>query len=132
MKTKGRGKAGKLLFKYILKDKFMPFFREWSEERKIIMEKHNTSHNHLFIKDDGTPATSSVIRTWVAELEEFLKVPFYAHSARHYITTLLSKKNIPHNLIKEIMGWSTVLMVEVYDDTTARDKEYKELENLRI
>lgn len=131
IKTKGRGRAGKLLYKYILREKFLPFYKDWLKQRKSILEKKNLEHNYLFIKNDGNPATPAVIRGWIEEFEERLKVPFYCHSLRHFLTTLLSKKNIPAPLIKEIMGWSSVQMVETYDDTTARDKKYPELEGMR-
>lgn len=132
IKTKGRGKSGKLLHKYILRDKFLPYYRTWMEERETIMKSKKVSHNKMFIKEDGTPATESQIRGWVSELENHLKVPFYTHSLRHYLTTLLSKKNIPYTLIKEIFGWSDLSMCLLYDDTTARDKKYPELENLKL
>jgi len=64
--------------------------------------------------------------------ENYLKVPFYTHALRHYLTTLLSKQNIPHMLIKEIMGWSSLELVSVYDDSSAKDRSYPELENLKI
>ena len=131
IKTKGRGKAGKLLYKYILKDKFMPYFNEWMYERSRIMAQKGTEHNFLFIKNDGTPATPTTIRGWVEEFEDYLKVPFYTHALRHYLTTLLSKKNIPHVLIKEIFGWSSLEMVLIYDDSTIGSRNYPELESLR-
>jgi integrase len=132
IKTKGRGKSGKLLYKYILRDKFLPFYREWLEEREKILKEKGKDHKSLFIKSDGDPATPSVVRGWVEEFEKYLKVPFYTHALRHYLTTLLSKKNIPHILIKEIFGWSSLEMVLIYDDSTAKDRTYKELENLKI
>lgn len=132
IKTKGRGKSGKLLHKYILRDKFLPFFEEWVKERELILKENKKDHNKMFIKPDGSPVTDAIIRGWVQEFEDFLKVPFYAHALRHYLTTLLSKKNIPHMLIKEIFGWSSLEMVLIYDDSTAKDREYPELENLKI
>lgn len=131
IKTKGRGKSGKLLYKYILRDKFLPFYKEWLVERERIMNKKGTTHSALFIKQDGTPATSSTIRRWVEGFEQYLKVPFYSHACRHYLTTLLSKKNIPPILIKDIFGWSDLSMVVLYDDSTMKDKNFPELENLR-
>ena len=72
------------------------------------------------------------IRGWIDGFGEYLGVSVYAHSLRHYLTTLLSKKNIPPMLIKEIMGWSSLELVSVYDDTTAKDRDYPELENLKL
>lgn len=132
IKTKGRGKSGKLLYKYILRDKFLPFYGEWMEERQKILKENNLEHKALFIKNDGTPASDGTIRGWIEGFEKHLGVPFYAHALRHYLTTLLSKKNIPHVLIKEIFGWSSLEMVSLYDDSSAKDREYPELENLRI
>jgi site-specific recombinase XerD len=132
IKTKGRGKSGKLLYKYILREKFLPYFRAWKAEREEILKKKNLNHNSMFIRPNGSPATPQTVNKWVDEIEAYLKVPFYAHSLRHYFATLLSKKNIPHMLIKEIFGWESVEMVGIYDDTTVKDRNYPELENLRI
>ena len=132
IKTKGRGKSGKLLYKYILKDKFVPFYRKWIKERENILKEKGLNHNCLFIKQDGSPATGPTIRGWIEGFEKYLGVPFYAHALRHYLVTLFSKKNIPPFLIKEIMGWSSLEMVQIYDDSTAKDREYKELQNLKL
>jgi len=132
IKTKGRGKAGKLLHKYILRDKFLPYYNAWLKEREKILKKKGLTHDFLFIKRNGQPATSGTVRAWAKSFENYLKVPFYAHALRHYLTTLLSKKNIPPLLIKEIFGWSDLSMVSLYDDSTAKDKDYPELENLKL
>jgi integrase len=131
IKTKGRGRSGKLLYKYILRDKFLPHYKEWLVERQSILESQKKSHNSLFIRKDGEPITESGVRSWVADFEDYLKVPFYTHSLRHYLTTLLARKNIPHPLIKEIFGWENIGMVGVYDDSTAKDRVWTELENLK-
>lgn len=132
IKTKGRGKAGKLLYKYILREKFLPYYNRWMEERTAIMAKKGVSHNFLFIKSNGEQATGACIKGWIDSFEKRLGVPFYAHALRHYLTTLLSKKNVPHILIKEIFGWSSLEMVSVYDDTTAGSRDYPELKNLKF
>ena len=131
LKTKGRGKFGKLLYKYILREKFLPYYREWLIEREAIMKEKGLQHNFLFIKTDGTPATGATVRAWVSEFEKYLKVPFYSHALRHYMTTMLSKKNIPPMIIKDLMGWSSLELVSVYDDSTIGSRNYPELENLR-
>lgn len=132
IKTKGRGKSGKLLYKYILRDKFLPYYKNWLKERQKIMEEKGINHNFLFIKSDGSPATIATVRGWIQSFEDYLKVPFYAHALRHYLTTLLSRKNVPHVLIKDLMGWSSLEMCLIYDDTTMKDRSYPELENLKI
>jgi site-specific recombinase XerD len=131
IKTKGRGKSGKLLYKYILRDKFLPYYHEWLPERDKILKEKKLNHNFLFIKQDGMPATPATIRCWVEDFEKHLKVPFYSHSLRHYLTTLLSRKNIPYTLIKEIFGWNDLSMVSIYDDSSAKDRNYPELDALK-
>jgi len=131
IKTKGRGKSGKLLYKYILREKFLPYYKEWLKEREGILKEKKLKHNFLFIKQDGDPATGATVRGWIEDFEKYLGVPFYAHACRHYLTTLLSKKNIPPVFIKELFGWADLSMVDLYTDLTMKDRDFPELENLR-
>lgn len=131
VKTKGRGRDGKLLYKYILKDKFLPYYKKWLEDRSILMEKTGQSHNYIFINQDGTPATDSTARYWVSTIEKYLKVPFYPHCLRHHLVTEFSKKNIPPMLIKDLVGWSGLEMVSLYDDSSSKDKIWHELDALK-
>ncbi len=131
IKTKGRGKAGKPLYKYILKDKFLPFFEVWKQEREKLLIAKGKANNSLFLRSDGNPAGTTTVKTWSAHFEKFLGVPVYSHSFRHYFVTLLSKKNIPHHLIKAIVGWEDAAMVDVYNDQTMSEMNFAELENLR-
>jgi integrase len=131
IKSKGRTKTGKLLTKYIIKNMFIPYYECWLEERKEIMDKNNKEHTSIFIKQDGSPAEAHNIRTWVTHFEKILGVPFYPHALRHYQTTLLSKMGIPDQLIKSLVGWESILMVETYTDLEAKDKKWVELENLK-
>jgi len=120
-----------MLTKYIIKDKFLQYYNVWLPERKRIMDENEKDHTSIFIKKDGSPADDYVVRNWIGEFEEFLKVPLYPHALRHYYVTLLSKIGIPHQLIKEIVGWSDLSMVVLYDDQEAKDKEWSELDNLK-
>lgn len=131
IKTKGRGKDGKLLYKYILREKFLPYYKRWLQDREIIMNKYNQKHTSLFIRDDGTPAKDGTIRSWITTIESYLGVPFYPHCLRHYLVSEFSRKNIPANLIKELVGWSNISLVDIYDDNVAADKSWKELDNLK-
>jgi integrase len=131
VKTKGRGRSGKLLYKYILRERFLPYYKQWIENREKILKEKKQEHDFLFIKKDGTPANEGTARGWVSLIEKFLGVPFYPHSARHFIVTEFSRKNIPPALIQFLVGWSSISMVSLYDDRSAKDSEWKELENLR-
>lgn len=131
IKTKGRGKSGKLLKKYIIKDMFLPYYNTWMKIRQSTLERVDKKHNFLFIKSDGNPAKAGVVRGWVNQIGEYLNMPYYPHCSRHFVVTYLSKKGIPHQLIKELMGWASIELVEVYDDTPITDKSYPELEKLK-
>ena len=131
IKTKGRGREGKLLYKYILKDRFLPFYEKWIVDREKIMLDKNQSHTALFIRDDGTPATDGTIRSWVSTMETYLGTNLYPHCLRHYLVTEFSRKNIPAMLIKDLVGWSGLEMVNLYNDLTSKDKTWTELDNLK-
>lgn len=131
IKTKGRGSEGKMLYKYIIKDIFLPYYKKWLPIREAILKNNNIEHNYVFIKDDGNVITEVVVRGWIKKIEDFLEIPFYAHSLRHYFTTYLSSHGIPHELIKEIVGWANLDMVFLYDDVSAKDKRWKELEKFK-
>jgi len=131
IQTKGRGRTGKMMKKYIIKDTFMPHYEKWIVQRKKILDEKGLSHGHLFIRKSGEKIADGTVRSWTRGMSTFLGENVYPHSFRHYITTYLSKKGIPQPLIKELMGWASIAMVGLYDDTSARDKEWKELKNLR-
>ena len=131
IKTKGRGREGKLLFKYILKDRFLPYYEKWITDREVIMKEKNQEHTSLFIREDGTPATDGTIRSWVTSMETFLGVNVYPHCLRHFLVTEFSRKNIPAMLIKDLVGWSGLEMVNLYNDLTSKDKTWTELDNLK-
>ena len=131
IKTKGRTKTGKMLYKYIIKDVFLPYYKQWLVKRDEIMKANNQEHGYLFIKKDGTPAEVATIRSWVRKWEKFLEVPFYPHCLRHYIVTHLTRLGLPSDFIVEIMGWSSAEMYRVYNDLTAKEREWKGLDKLQ-
>lgn len=132
IKTKGRTKTGKMLYKYIIKDIFIPYYNSWLDERKRILENNKVEdHGFLFIRDDGSPAKPGTVRSWINGMTKYMGISIYPHAFRHAITTHLSKLGLPAQLIQEIMGWSSVVMVSLYDDTNAKDKKWEQLENLK-
>lgn len=131
IRTKGRGKSGKLLHKYILADKFLPYYREWLEERSKVMERTGQEHLHLFIRPDGFPANDGTARSWIASIDKYLGVNFYIHSCRHYLCTELTRKKIPQPFIQFLFGWSSSEMYQIYNDLTAKDQTWDELSNLK-
>lgn len=142
IKTKGFGKQGELKYKYIIKDIFLPKYKVWLPIRKEVMKKNNQNHNYIFIKKDGSPATPETARVWMKRWEKFLTedkdsnpsgeaVNLYPHCFRHRIVTYLSKLGLEADFIIEIMGWKSRDMYDIYNDLTAKDKEWKNLDVLK-
>jgi site-specific recombinase XerD len=130
IKTKGRTKQGKMMNKYIVKDMFLSHYKKWLLIREEIMKKNGVEHNFIFINGNGTVAKEQNIRSWIKKWETFLQVPFYMHSLRHYIVTHLTRLGLSADFIIEIMGWTSSEMYKIYNDLSAKDREWKELINL--
>ena len=131
IKTKGRGKNGKQLHKYIIKALFLPWLKKWLPIRaEILKEKGIAEHNCIFIKQDGTPATEATVRRWIEKWEEMTQLDIYPHSFRHYFVTYLSKVGLEAELIQSIVGWSSGDMVAIYNDLRIDEREWKGLGKL--
>ena len=132
IKTKGRGKTGKLIKKYILKDIFIPHYERWLPIRKEIMEKNNIEHNSIFISEKtGLPIKQMETRRWIKSFGEILNCDFYIHCVRHFFTTNRIKAGLPDSLVQFICGWTSSAMVAVYNDINEKDREWKELDGLK-
>ena len=122
MTTKGRGSKGKLLYVYTLAKPFQPYLDLWLSERESL----GISTDWLFPKFNGNkwldePTPVSTFDSYAKSFTNYLDKPWYVHNARHFFTTNLSENNIPDSVIKNIVGWSTVALVDVYRDTDAED-----------
>jgi integrase len=131
IKTKGRGRGGKMLVKYILKDIFLDKYNLWLKERQEILNKANINHEFLFIKKDGSPADASDARRWVKKIQTYTDKPFYAHALRHWFTTSLFRAGLPSELVQDIVGWTSESMPKLYNDLESKDRNWPELENLK-
>ncbi|MDF2700954.1 MAG: integrase/recombinase [Haloplasmataceae bacterium] len=125
IKTKGRGgKLGKQLFKFTLISKFKPYFDLWMDERKTL-DIPDELKDTLFItkrKGEWQPMKITTLDSWADKFSAMLNVDFYFHCMRHNFCTGLSQAQVPATVIKEIVGWESVNMVEIYDDTEVDDK----------
>lgn len=134
IQTKGRGVNGKSLRKYILKDMFIPHYHKWLESRKKIIDDSNQDHNYIFVTKDGNPANADRLRDWMAVWSDIVDAPCYPHSFRHYHITMLKKLELEDDFIVYITGWSESTghsMVGIYNDMTAADRKWKNLDKLK-
>ena len=117
IKTKGRGQQGKLLERYILVDKFKKYFDLWMEERERLGVPKDM--DWLFVaKENGqfVPMKETNLDSYAKTFSRMLDCNFYFHCLRHNFTTGLARAGVPAEVIKQIVGWSSVEMVSVYDD----------------
>ena len=120
IRTKGRGKRGKLIGKYVIKPMFDRYYDLWMAER----ERLGIHCESLFVrkgKEGWEPATLTTANTFAAKISKYSGEDFYAHSGRHYFCTMLKAMSLPDDVIMEIFGWSSN-MISVYDDTPAEER----------
>lgn len=133
--TKGRGTNGKLLNKYILKDMFLPYYKKWLVKREEILKETGKEHNYIFVTKEGNPASSDRIREWMANWSDIVGQPCYPHNFRHYHITMLKRAQLEDAFIVYLTGWSETTghsMVAIYDDMDAKDKQWKNLDKLKM
>lgn len=131
MRVKGRGVNGKKIVRYIIKDIFLPYYKQWLPIREEIMRKNRVEHDYIFIRRDGMPAKTSTFRSWMEKWDKVLPKHLYAHSMRHYWCSYLLKAGLEKELVQELQKWSSDTLVDIYNDNTAKDRKWKGLSKLR-
>ena len=119
IKTKGRS-GGKYISKFVLIDSFQQYFDFWMERRRQL----GIESEWLFVKNDGgnyNQLNSDTINSWMISFGNFLGVDMYAHSLRHAWCTSLVRKHIPSAVIKDLGGWESTLMCDLYSDVEAEE-----------
>lgn len=115
IRTKGRGKEGKVISRLIFKDTFDPYLKLWLKQR----EELGIECPSLFVRYKNgkyIPAQDGTFNSWNKKITDMLGEPFYPHCMRHYFVTTLKRKGYPDDIIQKIVKWSTVVMVGVYID----------------
>ena len=96
------------------------------------MEDNQQTHNYIFIKQDGKPAPVSAMRYWTSDWDKALNGKhWYPHAGRHFWTSYLDSIGLEKQLIQELQGWSSDTLVDIYNDNTSKDKQWKGLAKLR-
>lgn len=123
IRTKGFGKLGKQLNKFVLYGA-KPYIDLWMNERK----EKGINHEYLFVSKTRNENGEFEYRKrqgidhWVDEFTEILGEDFYFHCLRHYTCTRLHRLNLPSHVIQEFFGWTSSEMLKIYNDLTAEDE----------
>lgn len=138
IQTKGRGVNGKMLTKYILKDKFLPYYKKWIAKREIFLQENQIKSDSLFIVlngvNKGKPASADNLKSWIGSWSKILNVDVYPHALRHRQITEFKRMGLEDDLIIALTGWaegSGHTMISVYNDLTAKDRKWKGLDKLK-
>lgn len=120
VRTKGKGVNGKMLTCYVLAKPFKPYFDAWMAKRADL----GIESEWLFPdRDDPTKTVPiSTLNSWAETFSNILGIPVYWHSLRHFFTTSLAKANLPDSVIKTIIGWESLEMVDIYKDIDNEDE----------
>ena len=131
IQIKGRGVNGKKAIRYIIKDTFLPYYNKWLPIREKIMEENGESHNYIFIRYDGKPATTTTIRGWIEKWDNVLDKHLYCHSLRHLFVTNALRQGLQPDFIQEIIAWSSSDMVQLYNDMTLKERKWEGLDKFK-
>ena len=131
MQVKGRGTQGKRILRYIIKDLFLPYYKQWLPIREQIMKENNKEHDYIFIRSDGEPAQVTTIRGWIEKWDNVLDKHFYFHSTRHFWCTYLLSLGLEKQFVQELQDWSSDTLVDLYNDATMKDRKWKNLDKLK-
>lgn len=120
IKSKGRGKNGKLIYCYVLKHQFDKYLNVWREYRK----EHGIESEWLLPDPDKSDEQLKLttIDSWSRVLSKRTGRDIYPHSFRHFFTTYLVSSGIPANIIKDIVSWESLEMVDRYTDLDVEDE----------
>lgn len=112
---------GKYLNRYVLKNKFEPYFNLWMDERKEL----GIDNEELFVIKKGEQweiMSEASLNYYAEKFSKYLDVHFYFHCLRHNFTTGLIQAGIPAEVVKDIVGWSSLDMVGLYTDIEIDDR----------
>lgn len=119
VRSKGRGKHGKMLTMYVLVKDFKPYFDLWMADRA----EKGIKSEWLF-PDKSDPSEhiqGSTIDSWFKMFSQILGRNLWPHLMRHHYVTRLAQSGIPDDVIQAIIGWASLDLVGVYKDIDAID-----------
>ena len=63
----------------------------------------------------------STINAWYGEFSKIVGKDFYIHNLRHNFCTRLLRAGIPAMVVKDIIGWSDLSLVDGYNDQESEE-----------
>ena len=93
----------------------------------MICEENGITSEWLIPKKENgvyidEPIPTTTLDSWADTFSNFLGVPFYWHSLRHYFCTACARNNLPDEIIKSLVGWESNDMVALYKDIEADEQ----------
>lgn len=121
IRTKGAGKAGKQVPRYVFTYTFDKYLKLWLEER----EKLGITNPELFVvkrQNEYVPAGISTFNSWAQWVSAYTGLDIYAHSFRHLWVSNLKRNKYPDGVIQKLQNWANPQMVSVYNDMTDEEE----------
>ena len=115
IRTKGRGKAGKILAKYVFKDILDKYLQLWLNERA----KLGIESEWLFVtykNGQWCQAAISTADSFAKTISATMGVDAYCHNFRHAWCTYCHRKGYPETIVQKLQGWAGLEMVSLYND----------------
>lgn len=120
IRTKGHGKLGKQMEKYIIKPFVKEYFDLWMKQR----EELGIDCDELFVikrKGQWQPIKISTVDSWCEQFGKILNVNFYPHLMRHFFVSYLLANNFPLSVVRDIVGHESSSTTEIYNDLPKED-----------
>lgn len=117
MRTKGKGKLGKQISRFV----FMKDFKQYLDKYMDWRKENGIKNEYLFVTyrdGDWEPAKQSQIRSWFSKIEKVMGRNINPHAMRHAALTFLKRQGVPDSVLQKFFKWENISMVEVYSDIT--------------
>lgn len=131
IKTKGHGKKGTMMTRFLVKDVFMPTYKLWLPIREKRLKDNNKESDALIVDKNGDDLTPSKVQNFLRYWETILNVNLYCHCYRHFLVSDLTRKNCSSDFIIAVMKWKSADMFKIYNDIQDKDRNWKEIDKLK-
>lgn len=120
IRTKGKGKLGKPMKKYIIQDVADKYLKAWLKERESL----GIECDSLFVirrQGEWSGIQSSTVDSWMDLFSRLTGEICYAHAFRHYAGTWLKRNGVSIDVIRDFFGHNDSATTEIYIDIEASE-----------